>query len=455
MFTKILLYDILNKAQNNKFINYKGEIIMSNYLNDLLNSEKTFRLEDERTIITDRMGPWSNQNLVLAWETANGNPCVSPNEAEVLFEYGKLSNVQRNYRGELYMEFTFSDIRSFDGAIVCGILSPELHLREEILEYAKGMGYITDKPVDIEMFNGTKSLICNPDGTYKITFVWSQKVKENCNAIHMYQFTQKYFAIEFQRECTHLFNQPAKKYYSNPKFEISNEGFSIDNLRACEVFNRENIDAIREYDIQLWCLSTKIDKNLLLKGLIQVGFAAYSVPENLQIKYDATLREKHSENNLPLYQYTPKLGKENKSVTLKSGIATYSYLSDYAQYTVSYHSNVPYSEYVRSIMKNFETLMQKAYQGEHCYVRFDPYRESVYFCVNKKEEPEYSLCSQFEKEIVILDYAISLYQMFGKLNDDQMLFAIMKFYASDVNFPYRELFTFYYSLLKNRLAEEK
>lgn len=267
-------------------------------------------------------------------------------------------------------------------------------------------------------------------------------------------FTRKYFEVEFQRECAHLFNQPAKKYYSNPKFEISADGFSIDNLLEYEVFNHKNIDAIREYDIQLSCLNTKVDKNLLFKGLIQLGFAAYSVPENLRIKYDATLREKHPENNLPLYQYTPKLGKENKSVVLRSGIATYSYLSNYAQYTVSYHSNIPYSEYVRSIMSNFETLMQKSYQTDTCYVHFNPYSESVCFVVNKKEEPEYSLCAQFEKEIVILDYAISLYQMFEKLNDDQMIFAIMEFYASDSNFPYTELFNFYYFLLNSRLTKK-
>lgn len=55
---------------------------MSNYLNSLLNSRENFRLEDERTIITDRMGPWSNQNLVLAWETANGNPCLHENTSK-------------------------------------------------------------------------------------------------------------------------------------------------------------------------------------------------------------------------------------------------------------------------------------------------------------------------------------------------------------------------------------
>lgn len=429
---------------------------MSNYLNSLLNSEKVFRLEDSRTIITDRMGPWSNQDVTLAWETASGDPCLSPVEAEVLFDYGKLSNVQRDYRGQLYMESVFADIRTFSGAIVCGILSPSTYLREEILEYAKSMGYITDKPVDVEMFNGTKSLTCNHDGTYKITFLWSKKAKEDGAASQLYQFTKKYFEVEFQRERHSLMPGQVFKvmFYSAPKLEITPDGFTIDNLLECEVFSRDNIDAIREYDIQIGCLSTKVDKNLLLKGLIQLGFA-YTVPENLRIKYDASLREKHPSHNLPLYQYSPKLGKENKSVTLGSGIAIYSYSTDFAQYTVSYKLTVPYSECVRCVMKNFETLMKKAYQSDGCYVNFAPFSESVYFSVNKKEAPGYSLCGQLEKEIVTLDYAISLLQMFSKLNDHQMFFAIMKLYAADVNFPYAELFNFYYSLLEKRLSDEE
>lgn len=428
---------------------------MSNYLNALLNSENTFRLEDKRTIITDRMGPWSNQDLTLAWETASGEPCVTPEEAEVLFDYGKLSNVQRDYSGKLYMETTFCDIRTFDGAIVCGTLSPGLYLREEILEYARSKGYITEEPTDVQMFNGTKSLNFNQNGTYKITYIWSEKIKSEATTERLYQFTKKYFETEFQRE-RHSFEhgQVFKvMYYSNPKLEITKDGFSIDNLLESQVFRRENIDAIREYDLQIGCLSTKIDKNLLLKGLIQLGFA-YDLPENLRIKYDASIKEKSPNNYLPLFQYTPKLSKDNKAVVLGSGIAVYSYSTQFHNYTVSYKPTVPYSEYVRCLMKNFETLMKKAYETNGYYVSFSPFNESVYFSVNRKEEPGYSLCSQFEKEIVALDYAISILQRFNELNSHQLFFAIMKFYASDTNFPYTELFNFYYSHLESRLSEK-
>ncbi len=428
---------------------------MSKYLSNLLNSEEIFRLEDRRTIITDRMGPWSNQNLTLVWETASGKPCVTPEEAEVLFDYGKLSNVQRDYAGKLYMETTFCDIRTFDGAIVCGTLYPGLHLREEILEYAKSKGYITEKPVDVQMFNGTKSLSFDAGGTYKITYIWSEKIKREATPERLYHFTKKYFEMEFQRKRDVFQNDKVHKfmYYSNPRLEITQEGFSIDNLLDWQVFRRENIDAIREYDLQIGCLSTKIDKNLLLKGLIQLGFAC-DLPENLRIKYNASIEEKSPSNYLPLFQYSPKLSKDNKSVVLGSGIAVYSYSTEFHNYTVSYKLTVPYSEYVRCLMKNFETLMKKTYETNGCYVGFSPFTESVYFNVSRKEEPGYSLCSQFEKEIVTLDYAISILQRFNDLNNHQLFFAIMRFYASDTNFPYTELFSFYYSLLESKLSEK-
>ena len=119
---------------------------MDNYIKNIIEVGKSYSMNDYRTIITDRMGPWSNQDLRLAWEGNGNRSCISisPDEAEILFEKGLLKNVQRDYKDELYMESVYCDIREFDGAIVCGLLSPSTKLRKGILEYAKRMGYILD-----------------------------------------------------------------------------------------------------------------------------------------------------------------------------------------------------------------------------------------------------------------------------------------------------------------------
>lgn len=426
---------------------------MSNYFQDLLDSGEIIRMMDKRTIITDRMGPWSNQCLTLAWEDASGKVSVTPDEAEILFNYGRLTNVHRIHNGTISMGFIFDDIRNFDAVIVCGTISPSNTIREEILDYAKSKGYITDEPIPVEMFSGTKNLHFNPDGTYKIEYTWTEELKASCNQPHLFRFTQKYFESEFKRRYTFYKDQKFfdANFYKNPKVTVTPDGFILDNLCEDEVFSQDNINAIRGYDFQVGCLSTKIDKNLLLKAIIQLGYADGSVPENLRIKYNASLKELRPEFSFPLYQYTPKLSKDNLSVTLESGELVYSDLAEINQYYVSYNLKVPYSEVVRQLMKHFETLMKKTYDDKTCRVRFNPYNQSVSFEAYYEKDPKYSLCGQFEKDLVTLDYAISLFQMYSQTNSDRMIYSIMCFYASESTFPYQELFTFYFSHLESKL----
>lgn len=429
---------------------------MSAYFQSLLDSGKVIRMVDERTIITDRMGPWSNQCLVLAWENASGEISISPDEAEILFNYGRLENVQRIYNGTISMGMIFSDIREFDAAIVCGTISPSNKIRQGILDYAKSREYITPEPVPVEMFNGAKHLTCNPDGTYTITYIWSKELKKDCNPYHLYRFTEKYFESEFKRKRHHFVDGKNFKtdFYKAPKITIeANNGFELTNLTEEEVFCRDNIDALRAYDIQISCLSTKVDKNILLKALIQAGFVD-SLPINLRIKYDASLREAHPQFSFPLYQYTPRLSKDNLLVHLHSGDLIYSNYIETNQYRVSYRLKVPYSEKIRSLMKNFETLIKKTHDMEKCRVWFDPYAQSINLEMHYEEDPKYSLCGQFEKDLVTLDYAISLLQKFNESNSDQLIYDIMCFYASDTTFPYQELFSFYFSHLESNLKQE-
>lgn len=430
---------------------------MSNYFQNLLDSSKIFHMVDKRTIITDRMGPWSNQCLTLAWEDATGECSVSPDEAEILFNYGRLSNVQRIYDGTISMGMIYADIREFNAVIVCGIITPSNNIRKEILDYAKSRGYIAFSPTPVEMLNGTKYLERNNDGSYKITYLWSSKIKADCVPHHLNQFTEKYFRNEFKRKRTHFSNgtTTTSAFYSAPKITITADGFIIDNLLESEVFTRENIDAIREYDIQIRCLSTKIDKNVLLKALIQFGYM-YSLPENLRLSYNASLRDPTPYLSLPLYQYTPKLSKDNLFVPLKSGDLIY-FSSDILginRYSVSYKLKVPYSECVRELMKNLETLMKKTYDSEKCDIKFNPFRQTIRIEMPFVEDPKYSLCGQIEKELVTLDYAISLLEECKKSNYDQLVYAILRFYASDTNFPSEELFNFYFTHLNSNLQKE-
>ncbi len=426
---------------------------MDKYLKDIMESGKIYYMNDHRTIITDRMGPWANQDLVLAWEGdgKGSHICVSPDEVEILFKNGLVTNVQRNFWKKLYMESVYADIRTFDGAIVCGILSPRTKLRDGILEYAKRMGYILEHSEPVQMFNGTKSLITNDNSIYTITYEWAEHVKQQFNMELVRHFTRKFFEVEF-KERKYRFTQ--NKFYTNPTFTISETGFSIGNLTEKEVFDRISIDAFREYDIELIGLSYKIDKNILLKAIVQLGFTCFSCPENLTIMYESSIEKPSFEQILPLYQYTPALGKNNNGVKLESGTILYSYSTEYVEENFVYKLEVPYSEGIRNLMSNFETLMKKTYEQDGFRVSFSPYNETVGFYIYKKGIADY-YAAQLEKELVILDYAISMYQKLNQLNHHQMFHSIMHFLATDINFPYKEIFNFYYDSVRNSLNTEK
>lgn len=424
---------------------------MDKYLKDIIEAGKSYGMNDHRTLITDRMGPWSNQDLILAWEGdgKGGHICVSPDEAEILFEHGLLKHVQRDYQNQLYIESTYADIRTFDGAIVCGILSPSTKLREGILEYAKRMGYVIDHAIPVEMFNGTKTLSCNENGTYKITYKWSEDVLKKFNMELVHQFTQKFFDREFQ-ETKYRFTD--KNFYSSPTLTIDAEGFCVDNLLENEVFDRTSIDAFREYDIDVRLFDSEFDRNILLKALIQLGFACDSCPENIYMRFEGAQNVKNLNLFLPLNPYIPTLSKDNKSVRLQSGTLIYSYSSSYGNENYTYKLEVPYSEGIRCLMKNFETLMNETYDREKMYTFFDPYRGIAGFSVFKKESAQY-YGPQLERELVTLDYAISMQQNLNELNYHQMLRTVLEFIASDINISYEEIFVYYYDLLYKALKK--
>ena len=99
---------------------------MASYVEKLLATKGVCAINDERTIYTDRMGPWKNQDVVLTWEGEQEKEFISvtPDEVEVLFKNGKTRNVYRGEDGRLYKGWIFADYRYFPGAIVCGVMAP-------------------------------------------------------------------------------------------------------------------------------------------------------------------------------------------------------------------------------------------------------------------------------------------------------------------------------------------
>lgn len=421
---------------------------MDNYIKDILEAGKVYGMNDHRTIITDRMGPWNNQDLRLAWEGDSKDSysiSISPDEAEILFEKGLLENVQRDYKDNLYIKTYYCDVREFDGAIVCGMISPSTILRNGIRDYAKKMGYILDKPVPVKMFNGTKSLTCNANRTYKITYTWSDEILEKFNMETVQQFTQLFFEREFNDI---MYRYTDKKFYSSPILTVSEKEFSVDNLLEKEVFDRTNIDAFREYDIQVRLLSPEIDRANVLKALIYLAFACDSCPENIHMRYEESFEPSKLFLNLPLTQYTPGLSKKCKSVKLHSGTVIYC-KNDCWNETYCYKIDVPYCEGIRCLMKNFATLMHTKYERNFFRISFDPHTESVEFLVWNMAVGHFG--SQLEDEFAILDYAITMYQNLKDLNYHQMLATVLEFFASDINLPYKETFEYYYDWLYRNL----
>lgn len=421
---------------------------MDNYIKNILEAGKVYEMNDYRTIMTDRMGGWNNQELRLAWEGDGKDRdtiSISPDEAEILFEKGLLKYVQRDYKGNLYIPTYYCDVREFDGAIVCGMLSPSSIMRNGIREYTKKMGYILDKPTPVEMFNGTKSLICNENGTYKITYKWSDEVLGKFNMEAVQHFTRRFWKREFD-EARACFSD--KKFYESPILTVSEKEFSVDNMSEKETFDRISIDAFREYDIQLKLLSPAIDRVNVLKALIYLAFACDSSPLNIQMRYEESFKHSKLFLNLPLTQYTPVLSQKCKSVKLHSGTAIYC-KNDCWNETYYYKIDVPYCEGIRRLMRNFATLMNTKYENNYFRVSFNPLTESVEFLVWNMAVGHFG--NQLEDEFAILDYAITIYQNLKDLNYHQMLATVLKFFASDISLPYKETFEYYYDWLYRNL----
>ena len=68
---------------------------MSRYVDEIINLHTVCKFNYTRKIITNRMGPWKNQNVTLVWEGGCEHKSLelTPDEVEILFERGLTKNV--------------------------------------------------------------------------------------------------------------------------------------------------------------------------------------------------------------------------------------------------------------------------------------------------------------------------------------------------------------------------
>lgn len=423
---------------------------MDNYLRKLLDSNKAYCFNDNRSITTDRMGPMENQNVDLVWEFAyDSKISATPDEVEVLFENGKTINVFKSLSGRLAMGSICDDYRRFSGAVVCGILSPRTKLRPGILDYAKKMGYFSDTMVPVEMFNGTKSLTCHADRTYTVTFKWSENVEKN---VDLENFTKAFWEHELtthrycfwdgKKSCTKLF-------YSNARLVMETDGFSISGLVEKEVFSRDNIDAFRTYDIQLDFLS--FNKDLLFKAILQFGFGIDTYL-NLELLYNG-YKNNTKIYTLPQFQITTGISNKLQAIPLKCGTVYFQHSEESNVDYLTYKSNVPYSERVRILMKNFEKI-SKSEIIEGTYCSFNPYNQTFkfefYYGLESLKNVDKAVLRQLAlHDLITLDYSIYLLEKYKDVHSFLLCSYILKLFSMDANFSFEDTFkNYFYKYLK-------
>ena len=395
----------------------------NNYVSKLLESQAVFSLGDKRTIITDRMGPWHEQNVVLTWEgfSKNENVSLTPDEVEFLFAKGLIQNVTRGEDGKIYIKNNWLDALWFNGAIVCGILAPstKVILRKEILDYAKKMGYVTDVMTSVKMYSGTKSLILKPDGTYNIFFKWNDNVLQEINQELLHKYT-KYF-------------------FGNYSVEIKSSGVLMVNLSEDIAFSRRNIDIFRMYDIQLFYINPQFDKGLLLQAVMQRAFIA--LPHNIlsrdQFKKTGKISIPEDRQNRLTFN---EFGKH------KLNCGTASYNSDVDVYM--YRITVPYTESIRELMIDTEKVLQSRY-GEKVSVRFSGFKQNIRFYCNGR-----TFDSDIERELICLDYAMTFLQKEVHFNPFQLYSSILSLLEADSSGQFRNEYFSYLETLKRELPDK-
>lgn len=397
----------------------------NSYLNEIMESQCVCIMNDQRTIITDRMGSWEQQDVVLTWEGNCNKEIISitPDEVEILFENGLTRNVARGEDGKLYEKTTYADVRTFAGAIVCGILAPttKANIRQEIIDYAKKMGYISDTMKPVKMFSGSKSLIYNPNGTYNIFFAWNDNILNKINRKLLDNFT--------------------KDFFKGKNIEIKDNGVLMKELPENTVFSRKNIDIFREYDIKLKYLSPEYDKKLLLKAVMKRAFVYLPANFLRRGQFDTTgniIIPEDRQEQITFNEY----GKKNMNC------GTIYYNNEYDSEMYTYRITVPYNEFIRELMVDTEKVLRAKY-GKNVFVRFSGFNENI--CISCNGKP---IGNDVERELIALDYAMTFLRDENQYNHYQLYASIISLLESDSTGKFRDEYFSYLKTLKNELTSE-
>lgn len=132
---------------------------------------------DNTHVSTDAAGSRQNQWPEIGWYDSNSGKYYNPDEVKEIFDAGEAENVGKRDDGSLYMKTEWLDARTAFNT-VCGIPFGVREGQENLVEYAKKIGLVTDEPVPVKMFSGIKTMNINEDGTYDIQYTVDKIIGE-------------------------------------------------------------------------------------------------------------------------------------------------------------------------------------------------------------------------------------------------------------------------------------
>lgn len=216
---------------------------------------------DNTHVMTDYMGGWDDQWREIGWYDSNSKMYFNPDEVKEIFDNDEAENVGIREDGSLYMKTRWLDARTAF-SIICGIPFGVSEKNENLLSYAKKVGWVTESPIPIKMYSGTKELIVNEDGTFAVKYILDRDKYKSPNT----EFLKKICVGKIKRlknktyicyrNCTeervHYF------YCGNVDFDKENLTLIINDIPYSEVYKRNLIDAIRNLDLELFISNPNI-----------------------------------------------------------------------------------------------------------------------------------------------------------------------------------------------------
>ena len=216
---------------------------------------------DNTHVMTDYMGGWDDQWREIGWYDKNSNAYFNQDEVREIFDNGEADNVGIREDGSLYMKTCWLDARTAF-SIICGMPFDVSEKDKNLLSYAKKVGWITESPIPIKMYSGTKELVVNEDSTFTIKYIIDREKYKKPNA----EFFKKICVGKIKRLknktyiCYRNCTEERVHYFScgNVDFDEENLTLIINDIPYSEVYKRDLIDAIRNLDLELFMSNPNI-----------------------------------------------------------------------------------------------------------------------------------------------------------------------------------------------------